>query len=658
MLLMGLQLQAQNHEQYDSAKNKTLQEVIIQSLRSKKSELTSPVPVQSLSGIELRRLNSLSVADALRFFSGVQLRDYGGIGGIKTLDVRSMGVNHSTVFYDGLKIGNAQNGQIDLGQFSLVNLEKISLYNAQNNTLLIPAEAYASGATLFLETKKPLFKNREKTHLQSGIKIGSFGLINPSFSFQQKLSQTLSGIISGEWISANGEYPFRYKNNFYDTTAIRKNAGIESFRIEATLLNKMRDSSEWILKFYNYHSKRGLPGAVVANHFENYQTLWNDNLFIQSVYHKKWNPKFESKVRFKFSSDHTRYLDPTFANQAGKLDNKYDEKSYYVSLSNEYRLDSNWSFAFSTDYKSSEMKANLNQFAYPTRNTWLWALTTQWKNNRITIQGNLLGTRVNEYTKESYNHTSFNQYSPALSFSWKPLPNDNWRIRGFYKNIFRMPTFNDLYYTLIGNAKLKPEYVTQFNLGLTYSALVSRASTTLLSFTVDAYKNFVKDKIVALPNNTLFRWSMMNMGKVEITGVDFAGHLDILFGELSVAVGLNYTFQNALDAEPNSYTYKNRVPYVPQHYATFTTGFNWNQFNLNYSFIYTGERYNRPAAIPDNLLPSWVTHDVSLGKKWNLKNSQISLSGEILNIGNQFYDVILNYPMPGRNYRISLNYEF
>ncbi|WP_449399736.1 TonB-dependent receptor [Chryseobacterium wanjuense] len=63
-----------------------------------------------MAGDELERLNSQSVADALRYFSGVQIKDYGGIGGLKTINIRSMGSQHVGVFYDGIQIGNAQNG--------------------------------------------------------------------------------------------------------------------------------------------------------------------------------------------------------------------------------------------------------------------------------------------------------------------------------------------------------------------------------------------------------------------------------------------------------------------------------------------------------------------------------------------------------------------
>ena len=72
------------------------------------------IPSTVLKGDQLRRLSALSVADALRYFSGLQLKDYGGVGGVKTVNIRSMGTHHLGIFYDGVELGNAQNGQIDL----------------------------------------------------------------------------------------------------------------------------------------------------------------------------------------------------------------------------------------------------------------------------------------------------------------------------------------------------------------------------------------------------------------------------------------------------------------------------------------------------------------------------------------------------------------
>ncbi len=116
----------------------TLQEVRVDARRIT-TGINPSASMQVLSGPQLQRLNSLSVADAMRYFSGVQLKDYGGIGGLKTINVRSMGTNHTAVSYDGLVLGNAQNGQVDLGKFSLDNIAEIALYNGQPATILQPA---------------------------------------------------------------------------------------------------------------------------------------------------------------------------------------------------------------------------------------------------------------------------------------------------------------------------------------------------------------------------------------------------------------------------------------------------------------------------------------------------------------------------------------
>ena len=115
-----------------------LEEVIV-TARNYQKEV---IPVQQLSGKELQRLNSHNIADALRYFSGIQIKDYGGVGGLKTVNIRSMGTNHVGVFYDGIELGNAQNGTVDLGRFSLDNMESVTLYNGQKSAIFQPAKDF------------------------------------------------------------------------------------------------------------------------------------------------------------------------------------------------------------------------------------------------------------------------------------------------------------------------------------------------------------------------------------------------------------------------------------------------------------------------------------------------------------------------------------
>ncbi|MCH5599997.1 TonB-dependent receptor [Niabella ginsengisoli] len=237
----------------------------------------SVTPVQSLYGAALQRLNSFSVADAIRYFSGVQLKDYGGIGGLKTINVRSMGTQHVGVFLDGVSVGNAQNGTVDLGKFSLDNIEAIELYNGHNPELLQPAKAFFASSGLYLQTTRPRFDSSQKKKLRAAFKTGSFGLANPSFLWQQKLTDNLSLSANAELVTAHGRYRFYKQEGLFDTTAIRQNADITAWRAEAALFKKINSSGEAFIKSYFYQSNRGLPGAIVENRFYNPQRLWDRN---------------------------------------------------------------------------------------------------------------------------------------------------------------------------------------------------------------------------------------------------------------------------------------------------------------------------------------------------------------------------------------------
>ena len=125
-----------------------LYEVTVTSKQPKRTIATS----QTLSGADLQALSTTSVADALKYFSGVQIKDYGGLGGLKTINVRSLGAQHVGVYIDGIRITNAQNGTVDLGKFSLSSLESVSLYNANKLDYCQSASEYASGATVYLPT--------------------------------------------------------------------------------------------------------------------------------------------------------------------------------------------------------------------------------------------------------------------------------------------------------------------------------------------------------------------------------------------------------------------------------------------------------------------------------------------------------------------------
>lgn len=644
-----------NGETQDSVRVHHIQEVVVTSrLISRET-----IPSQTLGGEELKKLNSLSVADALRYFSGLQLKDYGGVGGIKTVNIRSMGTNHLGIFYDGIELGNAQNGQIDLGQFSLDNVEEISLYNGQRSAIFQPASDFGNAGSVYIRTKAPRFMMGRRYNLLVRAKYGSSDTFRFSSLWEQKLSDHISSSLSTGVLTSSGRYKFRYRRVTedntvaYDTTAVRHNGDIWAFRIEENVRGGIADGY-WNVKAYTYHSEKGIPGAIVNNVWRRGERQWDHNTFGQAVFQKSFGDKFSTKALAKYAYYVTRYVnnDETQIH----VDNTYRQQEMYFSTSNVYEILSKWSVSMSYDFKWNKLNANMVDFAFPHRYSNFVSLATALTLSRIQAQASLVEQVVKDHVKYGASSSSRSTLTPAFFVNVYPFESKLLAVRAFAKKSFRMPTFNDLYYADMGNSKLNPESALQYDLGFVLNKDWKQGIVDHFRLQVDGYYNTVHDKIVAYPKGQQFRWTMLNLGKVHIKGVDAMTEVGLEPAkDWKVTARLQYTYQDARDVtDPNTSYYKDQIPYIPWNSGSAILGLSWREWDLSYSFIYSGERYSQQENILYNHLLPWYTHDMSVAyhaRKWSTRL-------DVNNIFSQDYDVILNYPMPKRNYMLTLEYNF
>ena len=625
---------------------------------------------QRLEGVQLQELNVHSVADALRYFSGVQIKDYGGVGGLKTVDMRSMGSHHLGVFYDGIEVGNAQNGTVDLGKFSLENIEELSLYNGQRTEIFQSAKDYGSAGALYIRTRRPCFRQDKNYNIEVGMKAGSFGLANPSFLYEQRLTDNIHLSVNAEYTFATGKYHFKIHKNApdgsvaWDTTGIRQNGDIQAVRAEVGLFGYLPDG-KWHVKGYYYQSEKGIPRAIVRNVWTCAERQWERNAFVQGNFTKTFGKKYDFQISAKYSNNYMRYRNPDTTRMY--VDNRFWQQEVYITVANKYSIFPWWDVALSGDYQFNYMEATLANFANPQRHTGLVALATAFHYRWIAAQASVLGTFVRDefrapdlQVKNQKPH-----FTPAVFVSYQPWLQEQFFLRAFYKNIFRMPTFNDLYYTDIGNIRLEPEYTMQADGGFEYTKEwhVERGvwKAVDLHLKADGYFNTVKNKIIAVPKgNSQYRWMMMNIGYVEIRGCDINAATVVHFEPgVDVGINLNYTYQKAQDfTRQGDITYGGQISYVPLHSGSVIGSVRWNGLSFHYSFIYVGERYHTSANIPANYEQPWYTHDMKIGKLWNItsKKFQIDTAIEINNLFNQQYEVILNYPMPGINGKLIVKF--
>lgn len=594
-------------------------------------------PSQTLSGAALQNLSTTSVADALKYFSGVQIKDYGGLGGLKTVNVRSLGSQHVGVYLDGIRITNAQNGQIDLGRYSLSNMESVALYNANRNERLQSASEYASAATVYLQTRRP-----DSTAFNVEYGAGSFGLqkLKAYFSFRNFF------FVDAEYQRTDGGYPFRFQSASEDTVGKRRNSDISFYRLEAAGFYK-----GFTAHAYFYSSERGLPGPVVrrlSDQWDSTDRQWDRNFFLQSTYRHTWD-RFALKTNLKYAYDWLRYLqDPSTNAAAMHCDNHYRQQDLYASVAAAWN--SSWlSLTASTDLRWSDLTTNVYRSAYVYRldSKSLLSAIASYRG----FEGNiaLLYTHIGDHSARSaQSAATLSRLTPMLLASWHRR---TFTVRAFHKRIFRAPTLNDLYYTLVGNAQLRPEYTSQFDLGVDYK-------DRHLHLALDAYYNRIEDKIVAIPMKSQFRWSMVNFGLVKSLGLSATAGYDRTWGRFSLNANANYTCQRDRDySSPHDPEYRNTIPYSPLHSASLIVDLSYDGWSLCTSWLYTGDRFALISNNRDDLLGAWQTVDLKLNKRFRIRRHYVQATIECNNLCDSRHEVVKRYPMPGRNWKATLQWQ-
>ena len=334
---------------------------------------TSPrslTPSQVIGRDIISAMPSSSVADALKYMAGVQIKDYGGLGGQKTVNVRSLGSQHVGVYIDGVRVTNVQNGTVDLGKYSLTTLESVSVFNANKSEALMMATEYASASTVYLQTHKP-----DSTAFMVSGAVGSFGTCKGaatwSFVSKKDTPDAVAGFIDVAYTYSKGDYPFRYHTEYEDTTGTRRNSDIRMVRAEGCLFWK---GLQW--HTYYFDSERGLPGGIVRRLSDTYTDVgreWDKNFFTQLAYKKlfalhDYDGTLGLRGIMKYTNDWLHYRSDYPENISVHANNKYHQQDIYGAFATSWERESadgvSWKASLSSDLRWSDLMTDVKNFSY------------------------------------------------------------------------------------------------------------------------------------------------------------------------------------------------------------------------------------------------------------------------------------------------------
>ena len=622
--------------------------------------LRSTLPTQLFSETEISRLNASSVSDIAKHFAGVTVKDYGGIGGMKTVSLRGLGALHTGVSYDGVIMSDVQSGQIDLGRFSIENISTVSLSNGQPNDIFQPARMFASSGVLSFSTKMPVYNENYTLTGLVKVKTGSFGLLNPVVFLCKNFSRKWAVSLTGDGVSADGSYTFRSNINDQGSNLVEKtriNADVQSLRTEFNTIYHLNTVEFISFKANQYYSERGLPGPDILYSTYSTDRLLDKNYLAQVQYENKQSAYFQYRFIAKYNNSYMQFTeaDPKYSQLTDqKLTENYRQSEYYLSSTLQYLPTNNLSVSVSIDWWRNDLFSHSNMIfrndASPVRNTGLLNIAAKYLTERFTAGANILYTLTRETTQTGEAAPDRDKLSPTLSVSYRLLESKELRVRAFYKNIFRIPTFSDLYYHDFGFVNLRPEITNQYNLGIVYNDTEIPIITNL-ELSTDAYYNRVTDKIsikYGMPYS-----SIRNIGRVDIKGLDANVKFSVpVTKSTCIHFNASYSYQLARDMTPGSSNPGEQIPYTPINSGSGSLSWQYRKLEGGYNLLYSGERWTGQN-IQANVLTAYAEH--SLFARMTIQ--KFRLMGEIINLLDTQYQIIKDYPMPGRNYRITLSID-
>jgi len=626
------------------------------------------VPAAEQVYLPLQAAAPQQMAAVLQHFTGVQVKDYGGAGGLKTINFRSLGSEHVGIFLDGIQVDNAQNMQVDLGRFSTDGIGTVALYNGQKSRRLQTAKEYASGAAVHLSSEPPLLIF-DGSGGRFRLRGGSLGTFNPSLLWDKGLRHGNALRMQAEFLTSNG----RYRYPCFDTTLVRENGDIKALRLEAQLFGSLRDGN-WNLHAYAYGSERGFPGPVIrraAGFPFSAERQSDQDIFVQGGWDQDWTGRYSTSLKFKYSNNYTHYnTHPEKNPMAMPYDLHYRQNSGYVSLAQSCVLADPWSIDFSSDWQYNTLDSDAGQFVSPRRTTYIGALATRvaWESFRAAAHLVYMGAwdcfdsqSAGGWSREN---TYRDAWMPSLSLFWRPLR--HLEFDAYAKRSYRLPSFNDLYYSQMGNSSLVPELARQYGLDIRLDG-PDHGSALSWDVRLSPYYNRVSNKIVAIPTSSQFRWTMLNIGRVDITGLDTKAEVGYSRGGRRLNGTLRYSFQQALDhSDISSLVYGNQIPYIPRHSGGLTLEAEYDSWAFSWDTSISGGKWSRTANTDDYYIEPWSISDAVISKqvedllefRHRARIPELRISLMLNNVFNKSYQVVQGYPMPGFNALISMEIKW
>lgn len=591
--------------------------------------------VETISRYAIGEMDYTSMAEMLMKYSAINVRSY-GISGLSTASLRGTGSNHTAVFWEGINLQSTMNGSLDLTLVPVSFIKEVSLQYGSAGSLF---GSGTMGGAIHLESKGLSKGSGWNGSLYQ--QVGSFGsnYTGLATGYRQKKYAIQIRVFTHQ-----ADNDFEFFNIYTNRRERRQNSNLyqQGLLVESYFSpSPQRDLS---LKYWFQDNLIQVPEVAAAG--GKAQATQADK-FHRAVMHWQHQGKNDVvKARMAFL-----YYDLVYDDKIS-APSRSESVSLITEVENTHYLGKeNWLYAgLNHTYEAAEVASYGAH--HPQRHR--TALFLSYRTLLFKKLEASLGIR------ETLINGELSPLLPSLGLSY--LINKSLQLKSKLARSYRIPTFNDLYWMGaggLGNPDLQPEKGWSSELGVKTSIPVP--DRIKASGEVTLFSNSINQWIGWIPITSSV-WSPINVEQVWARGAEVSGQMLYYFTDkLSAQLWGNYTYTKStkekIDEGGSPTELHKQLIYTPYHQAKASINIYYQHFTVGFSHLFVGEQY----ATSSNMLilPYYNISDISLAFQWFVSSKhQVMINGKINNIWNKEYEVRRGYPMPGRNYHISMIYQF
>ncbi len=605
-------------------------------LQLKEVVVEAPRISDFIPGYKIVRIDSLTkseygqqnLSDLLADESPLFIKSY-GLGSLAVASFRGGSAYQTAVLWNGISLSSPMNSQLDLALVPVDAADDIKLQYGGSSALF--GSGAAAGVIHLLSN--PKFNRGITTRLN--ISAGSFNDYRQNILVEVSKKKIVSVL---KIFNASALNNFEYTNIYTasgvtvnQTHAQLKNQGLISENKFLINNNQTLSVNTWL-----QHTDRNIPPTMLQQESKTNQT--DDALRVTSEwkYEKKRTVTFVHAAwlneRIIFSDPLSGILDTSKTQQLiGEAETKITlSKNHFINIG----IHNTYSTAGHNNYESSPHQDRIALFAS-------YLFTSE---NKKLSAGSSLREELIDFSQPLFTYSASGEYVITKWIS----------ARANASRVYRVPSFNDLYWKPGGNPDLQPEEGFAEEAGINL-----KLKNKIFQFTTDVtvFNRNIENWILWMPGITY--WSAQNVMTVWSRGMETNSSLSITVKNIKITIAAltEYVLSTNTKAKTeNDNSVGHQLIYTPMYSGMAKLSVAYKNLQLTYRHNYIGYRYtstdNTQYLIPYDLGSAYFSYN----KKF--KDYGGGVFFQVNNIWNEQYQVISNRAMPGVNYNGGISIQF